>query len=126
MFVYITNKRASKIFMSFLSKYKLKSGSFLHEQEKLASYGCLRAQDILLMLNTERWSSISMQTGGTVFPGGSDGKNLPAMKETWVQSLCGENLLEGNGNPLQYSCLENSMHRGDWWATVHGVSKSRT
>ena len=30
---------------------------------------------------------------------------------------------EGNGNPLQYSCLENSMDRGAWWATVHGVSK---
>ena len=30
---------------------------------------------------------------------------------------------EGNGNPLQYSCLENPMHRGAWWATVHGVTK---
>ena len=30
---------------------------------------------------------------------------------------------EGNGNPLQYSCLENSMDRGTWWATVHGVHK---
>ena len=30
---------------------------------------------------------------------------------------------EGNGNPLQYSCLENPMDRGAWWATVHGVSK---
>ena len=29
----------------------------------------------------------------------------------------------GNGNPLQYSCLENSMEWGDWWATVHGVAK---
>ena len=29
----------------------------------------------------------------------------------------------GHGNPLQYSCLENSMDRGDWWATVHGLSK---
>ena len=29
----------------------------------------------------------------------------------------------GNGNPLQYSCLENSMDRGAWWAAVHGVSK---
>jgi len=28
---------------------------------------------------------------------------------------------EGNGNPLQYSCLENPMDRGAWWATVHGV-----
>ena len=33
---------------------------------------------------------------------------------------------EGNGNPLQYSCLENPMDRGTWWATVHGVAKSRT
>ena len=32
----------------------------------------------------------------------------------------------GNGNPLQYSCLENSMDRGDWRATVHGVAKSQT
>ena len=33
---------------------------------------------------------------------------------------------EGNGNPLQYYCLENPMDRGAWWATVHGVAKSRT
>ena len=32
---------------------------------------------------------------------------------------------EGNGNPFQYSCLESPMDRGDWWATVHGVAKSR-
>ena len=31
---------------------------------------------------------------------------------------------EGNGNPLQYSCLKNPMDRGAWWATVHGVTKS--
>ena len=33
---------------------------------------------------------------------------------------------EGNGNPLQYSGLKNSIDRGTWWATVHGVAKSRT
>ena len=33
---------------------------------------------------------------------------------------------KGNGNPLQYSSLANSMDRGDWWATVHGVTKSQT
>ena len=33
---------------------------------------------------------------------------------------------EGNGNPLQYSCLESSMNRGAWQATVHGVEKSQT
>ena len=33
---------------------------------------------------------------------------------------------EGNGNPFQYSCLENPMDREAWWATVHGVTKSWT
>ena len=33
---------------------------------------------------------------------------------------------EGSGNPFQYSCLENPMNRGAWWATVHGVAKSWT
>jgi len=32
----------------------------------------------------------------------------------------------GNGNPLQYSCLENPMDRGAWWSKVHGVTKSQT
>ena len=33
---------------------------------------------------------------------------------------------EGNGNPLQYSCLRNPVNRGAWWAIVHGVAKSQT
>ena len=37
----------------------------------------------------------------------------------------GRSLGEGNGNPLQYSCLENPMDGGAWWATVHGVAKSQ-
>ena len=41
---------------------------------------------------------------------------------TYMQSTSGE----GNGNPLQYSCLENPMDRGAWEAAVHGVAKSRT
>ena len=54
-------------------------------------------------------------------------KRLPAMRETRVRSLSWEHSPgEGNGNPLQYSCLENPMDRGAWWATVHGVTKSRT
>ena len=40
--------------------------------------------------------------------------------------VLGRSLGEGNGNPLQYSCLENPMDRGAWWATVHRVAKSRT
>ena len=38
----------------------------------------------------------------------------------------GSSVGEGNGYPLQCSCLENSMDRGAWWATAHGVAKSRT
>ena len=54
-------------------------------------------------------------------------KNLPAMRETWVQSLGQEDSpREGNGNPLQFSCLGNPMDRGAWRATVHGVAKSQT
>ena len=60
-------------------------------------------------------------------------KNSPAMQETQetcVQSLDGEDLLEeGMGTHssiLSYSCLENPMDRGAWWATVCSVTKSRT
>ena len=47
------------------------------------------------------------------------------MRETWVRSLGWEDSPgEENGNPLQYSCLENPMDGGAWWATVHGVAES--
>ena len=48
------------------------------------------------------------------------------MQETQVGSWEGRPPEEGNGNPLQNSCLENPMGRGVWWATDHGVTKSRT
>ena len=50
-------------------------------------------------------------------------KYLPAMQETSICSL-GRSPGQGNGNPLQYSCLENSMDRGAWQATVLGVPES--
>ena len=54
-------------------------------------------------------------------------KNLPAMQDTRVQSLSQEDSPgEGNGYPLQYSCLGNPMDRGAWRAAVHGVTKSGT
>ena len=40
------------------------------------------------------------------------------------RKLSHEVVLDDHGNPLQYSCLENYMDRGTWWATVHGVAKS--
>ena len=61
------------------------------------------------------------------FPGGSVVKNPPANAED-VGSIPGSGRSpgEGNGNPLQYSCLGNSTDREAWRATVHGVAKSRT
>ena len=67
------------------------------------------------------FNSLSGQLG---FLGGLDGK----------ESACNAGSVpglerspgEGNGNPLQYSCLENSMDRGAWQVIVHGVTKSRT
>ena len=51
-------------------------------------------------------------------------KNLPAMQETWGSiPVSGRCPAEGNGNPLQYSCLRNPMDKGAWWATVHGVQR---
>ena len=70
--------------------------------------------------------------GGGGFPGGSDDKRIclqcgiPRF-DPWVRKIRGEvngNPGEGNGNPLQYSCLENTVDRGAWWATVHGVAES--
>ena len=51
--------------------------------------------------------------------------SLPAIQETWVRTLSQGRSPEGNGNPLQYSCLENSMDRGAWWPKFHGVAKSQ-
>ena len=53
-------------------------------------------------------------------------KNLPAVQEIWIPSLGQEESPEKGNNPLQYSCLENSMDKGAWWATVHRVAKSQT
>ena len=53
-------------------------------------------------------------------------KNLPVMQETQVQSQSERSPGEANDNVLQYSCLENPINRGASWATVHGVTKSRT
>ena len=61
-------------------------------------------------------------------PGGSDGQESTGSAGNPPGSTpgSGKSPGEGNGYPLQYSCLENSMDRGAWWAVVHGVTKSQT
>ena len=61
------------------------------------------------------------------FPGGSVVKNLPAnVRNRGFIPGSGRSPGEGNGSPLQYSCLEKSMDREAWWVTIHRVAKSRT
>ena len=74
------------------------------------------------------------------FPGGTSGKETACPKKKKKKKLLasagdirdvgsipglGRSPGEGNGKPLQYSCLENPMDRGAWWAIVHGVAKSQ-
>ena len=54
-----------------------------------------------------------------------DISTLPCIKQVTSRNLL-YSIREGNGNPLQYSCLENPMDRGAWQVTVHGVGRSRT
>ena len=64
------------------------------------------------------------------FPGGTVVKNPPAnagdARDTGSIPGSGRSSRVGNGNSLQYPCLENSMDRETWWATVHGVTKNQT
>ena len=66
----------------------------------------------------------NIQTG---FPGDSDGKESACNSGDPGSVPCwGRSPGEGNGYPLQYSCLENPKNRGAWWATVPGIAKSQT
>ena len=61
------------------------------------------------------------------FPGGSDGKESACSAgDPGLIPGSRRSSGEGNGNPLQYSCLENSVDRGAWWAIVPEVAKSQT
>ena len=101
-----TKKAQQKCFL--LSKTKFWTASLF--QSNTAG----KRRDVFLPISKARWgaqtcSSARLQEGMPNFP-------LP-IKE-WSE--------EGNGTPLQYSCLENPMDGGAWWAAVHGVAKSRT
>ena len=73
------------------------------------------------------WASRQAWYGLPLFPGGSDDKESACtVKDSGLIPGTGRSPGEGNGNPLQYSCLENPMDRGAWWAAVHGVAKSWT
>ena len=73
---------------------------------------------------TSLWNSFNDYWG---FPGSSDGKETACnVGDPGLIPGSGGFRGEGNGNPLQDSCLENSMDTGAWWATVRGATKSQT
>ena len=78
----------------------------------------------LRLLTAHKWD---LHLEDLDLPGGSDGKESACHAGDSGSILgSGRSPGEGNSYPLQYSCLENSMDRGAWWAVVHGVTKSGT
>ena len=87
----------------------------------------IQHESVLLYTHTHTHTHTHARTG---FPGGAVVKNLPAnagdTKDAGSIPRWESSPEEGNGNLLQCSCLENSMDRGAWGPTVHGVAKSQT
>ena len=102
--------------MFILSKGSLQTGPMSHS--------AAAAEEVLKVPH----SLADLVSDGDV--GGSMVKNLPAnagdTRDVSSIPRSGRSPGGGNGNPLQYSCLEDSMDRGAWQATVQGVTKSRT
>ena len=93
------------------------------EAWRAATHGVAKSRTQLSSLTELNWTEMSKETSlvaqtvkASAYNAGDLGL-IPGL---------GRSPGEGNGNPLQYSCLENSMDRGAWQATVHGVAKSRT
>ena len=114
---------------------------FLSRMEQAKIWGCimpLRTTARNLKLMVYFWELPMNAFKLWSFPGGSVGKESICLqcrryRRRRFNPACEEDSFSrwgrlpggGQGNPLQYSCLENPMNRGAWWATVHGVTKSR-
>ena len=140
---YILNKREDTIFTHFLYKLYLKILSLSwefnewdFEWDLKNSFKVLWAlcQQIHKMNISFGWIYDVHDTPGPFlqlyssvwgFPGGSDGKESACNTGDLGLIPGSDRLPEGNDSPLPYSCLENSMDRGVWQATVHGIANSR-
>ena len=106
--------------------------SFCFDDQSIGVRRVLKSPTIIVLLSISPFMSISVclmywEISLRRFPGGSDGK-VSACNAGDLGSIpgLGRSPGEGNGNPLQYSCLENSVDGEAWWATVYGITKSRT
>ena len=94
-----------------------------HGQRSLVGYSPWGRKEWIRL----RYFTFTFTYSRTSLPGGSVVKNrLANAGDMGSIPGLGRSSGEGNGNPLQYSCLENPMDRGAWQATVHGVTKSQT
>ena len=113
--------------LSFKPDSSLPSFIFI---KRLFSSSLLSASIFGLCLKLTVSRSTSLDVLDRDFPGDAMVKNLPGKSgdtgDVGLTPVLGRSPREGNGNPLQYSCLENSMDRGARWATVHGVRNSWT
>ena len=92
--------------------------------ELLWSLWSVTSAELIIDLHFNLFSHSILNIEG--FPGGSDGKESACnVGDLGLIPGSGRSPEEGNGSPLQYSCLGNTVNRGAWWATVHGVAKLR-
>ena len=77
----------------------------------MSSYSDVKIQEVILDLNTLSYKIMRLP------------RWLSGKKSSCQAGDAGLIPGEGNGNPLQYSCLENHMDRGAWWVTVHGITR---
>ena len=96
-----------------------------NSEEALSSWNCKLSHFLGFLI--QGYLQFWWGGGGEHFPGGSVVKNLLANSgDAGLIPGSGWSPREANGNQFQYSCLENFMDRGPWWATVHGITKSCT
>ena len=109
-------------------------GSFVFKELGAATFGPpVWNNDVKSPGYLQKWTSFTPVRQDHSFKAGSQvpqvvNKKYPPANAGAVGSIPGLGRSPGvrNGNPLQYSCLENSMDRGTWWATVYGVTKRQT
>ena len=108
---------------------QLESGPCSQQLEKSSHGNRDPAQPTNKYIKPKYWMTLLYVPSSALegFPGGSVVKSMPAdAGEAGSISRSRRSPGEGNGNPLQYSYLENPVDRGAWWATIHGVAKSWT
>ena len=102
---------------------KIYEPKFLH---RLIPRKALKSLTMTSAPRDKQQASAKMCVWLQVPPGSSDGRVCLQCGRPWFHPGLERSLGEGNGNPLQYACLEKPMDGGTWQATVHGVAKSRT